>query len=190
MKKVNSKDIDYLLCYFNQEIEKKNNEKIISSSIFFCLVEDIYIQIPNSFMRAPEEYIQEKYFFQNHPQIVLKDRHGESNLLFQTMNSNCMDIVDALNLAQEAIRDSDSTVIVYDVERINDLNYAVAWFDCKYFAGRENVYSLTFIIDFEGKRIFGSFTCLFENYYIWKPIVLRMVRSVERMEEVNERVLD
>ena len=185
MKRVDYRDIDYLLCYMNQDTE----EKKVDLSVL-CKLDDFCIPMPRGFIKASDEYVKAKYFSKNRPQIVFKDENGESNLMLQSMKRDLVNESDDLKSAKRAIYFNDSTVRVYDEGKIIKENYTAVWFDYKNFVSNECIYNLLFIISAGRRSVFGAFNCMFENYDIWKPIVLKILKNVRIEVNNNEGILD
>ncbi len=186
MKRVEYKDIDYLLCYMMQKTE----EHKIDLSICFEIESNFCIPMPEGFIKASDEYVKAKYFSQNRPEIIFKDGDGESNLMFQNMKKRLENENNALESAKRTICDNDCTVRIYDEGRIIKDNYTSVWFDYKNFAANECIYNLLFIIKSGKRSVFGAFNCKFENYDTWKPVVLKMLKNVKVKEKNSEGILD
>lgn len=189
MKSVEYSDIDILLCMMNQGKEKREIEQEDFKK-FHGIGDNICFLIPAGFVEASDEYIRARYYSQNRPKRILKEKCGESNLMFQLVEKEPNDISMAMMLARRAIRGNDCTVTVYEEKTLVKSNYVCVWMDYKNFAGSECIYNLLFIIDIGEKRVFGAFNCLFEKYDLWKPIVLKILDSVMVEEKDNERISD
>ena len=58
-------------------------------------------------------------------------------------------------------------------------NDKVAWMDFKSFCLDNQLYCLIFLFYIEEQIVLGNFHCLFPQYNLWKPAILKSIGTVQ-----------
>ena len=96
------------------------------------------------------------------------------------------DMEDLREKLRHILMRSDRKTVFYEGGQTSG-NIPVFWFDYKSFAADERVYNLMFFFRAGEKLILGTFYCIFQDFDRWKPEVLRVLRTVRKESEDEER---
>lgn len=83
--------------------------------------------------------------------------------------------------------------VFYDTGIVQAEKIQVGWLDYKAFCATGNFYAMTFLFDLEGIDYIGNFHCSFAKYDIWKPVILKLLTTIQSeggKEEENESRAD
>ena len=69
--------------------------------------------------------------------------------------------------------------VFYDIGEVVAENTPVAWMDFKAYCLDGNLYSLLFMFQTQARSILGNFHCSFPIYDIWKPVVLKLLTTIQ-----------
>ena len=69
--------------------------------------------------------------------------------------------------------------VFYDMGEVYADMLPVAWMDFKSFCLNGSLYNLLFLFDFEERTVLGNFHCVFSEYDIWKPVVLKLLTTIQ-----------
>lgn len=191
VKKAESRDTDYRICYLKHEIKEQEERKNRAGYQKAEIAKNVFAFIPKAFIRSPEDYCNSKYLYEYRPKIVYSEMAANCDLLFQETENIPSDLLQAREIAAEAVKNCNKEAIFYGKGFIEAEKITAGWFEYKDFAESEPVYNMAFLADPGEKRIFGVFNCLFGSYDKWKPVFLDIIKSI-RMEEVtaDEGILD
>ena len=87
----------------------------------------------------------------------------------------------------QILKRADEKNVFYDQGNISG-NVPMVWFDYKSFAADERVYNMMFLILSDRKMMVGTFYCIFKDYDKWRPVILRMLETIQTEEEECERI--
>ena len=69
--------------------------------------------------------------------------------------------------------------VFYDTGEVMAENTPVAWMDFKAYCLDGNLYSLLFMFQTQAQTVLGNFHCSFTIYDIWKPLVLKLLTTIQ-----------
>ena len=69
--------------------------------------------------------------------------------------------------------------VFYDIGEVMAENTPVAWMDFKAYCLDGNLYSLLFMFQTQAQTVLGNFHCSFPIYDIWKPVVLKLLTTIQ-----------
>ena len=75
--------------------------------------------------------------------------------------------------------------VFYDIGEVVAENTPVAWMDFKAYCLDGNLYSLLFMFQTQARSILGNFHCSFPIYDIWKPVVLKLLTTIQAEKYIN-----
>lgn len=72
--------------------------------------------------------------------------------------------------------------VFYDMGKVTADGHTVAWMDFKAFCMDGSIYSLLFLFQAGNQMILGNFHCSFVQYDIWKPVILKLLTTIQIYE--------
>lgn len=149
------------------------------------------MKIPGGFEETGRKKASSVFFSKNRPEMILVNPHEHAGLTFQNaILENGMTVID-LEAEGERIRrilkQADGKNVFYDQGNVSGTIPAL-WFDYKSFAADERVYNMMFLILSDRKMMVGTFYCIFKDYDKWRPVILRMLETIQTEEEECERI--
>lgn len=137
--------------------------------------------IPQTFEDMPAELAEKRYSPEERPQVIRCLNNGEVTLALSYFDTCVEDSqVDKVsNAFQSLIAETYPANVFYDKVDESYEELALSWFDFKEYANLSEVYNLMFVTAVGGKTLLGIFTCAFEDAPEWKPLVRKMMQSVQ-----------
>ena len=189
MEQVKYDDFDFFL----NQMKKKFNEWTGNEH---KLIEDAFIEqdwgmgfsvrIPEEFEQADEESAAGIFWSEKRPPVILITPKREKGLTFQFLDNGIAEktLSDCRKIIKQLVEQLDERCVFYSMGEES----GSVWFDYKSFAKNKTVYNMIFLFQAGGRKILGTFYCIFEIYDKWKPIVLKMLETVKTKEETDERL--
>lgn len=189
MEQVTNDDFDFLLIQMKKKFNVKSGEEQNS-------MEDEYkewnfgmgfsVQTPGEFEQTDQETAAEIYWSEKRPKIILTTPEREKGLTFQFLNEEIAGKVlpECGKIVKQLIEQMDERCVFYSMGEES----GAVWFDYKSFAKNEAVYNLIFLFQTGKKKVLGTFFCVFEVYDKWKPMVLKILKTIKLKEETDERL--
>lgn len=189
MEQVTNNDFDFLLIHYKKKFDKKLKQKI-------NLTEEMWkeqdfgmgfsVQIPREFEQADKESASAVFWSERRPMIILTTLKREEGFTFQFLDDEIAEatLLDCRESLQQLIEKVDERCVFYNAGE----EAGAVWFDYKSFAKNEAVYNLVFLFQSDGRKVLGTFFCIFEAYDKWKPMVLKMLGTVNTKGKNDERL--
>lgn len=126
-----------------------------------------------------------KYRSKNRPQIIKADQDGDASFTFSIIPS--YEGKDELHMNLRRIRDDMKKVwkqnVFYDEGKIHADVGEVVWMDFRSYCLNGSLYNLMFLFEVKDEMVLGNFHCSFPKYDVWKPLVLKLLTTIQ----VDER---
>lgn len=189
MEQVTNDDFDFLLIHYKKKFNQKSEKKIKYTEEMWKEQDfgmGFSVQIPSEFEQADEESASAVFWSERRPKIILTTLKREEGFTFQFLNDEIAEetLLDCRNKIQQMIEKVDERCVFYNAGEEAE----AVWFDYKSFAKNEAVYNLVFLFQADGRKVLGTFFCIFEAYDKWRPMVLKMLGTVKTKGETNERL--
>lgn len=136
-----------------------------------------------------------RYRRNNRPQIIKAEVNGDAALTFSLVpiKGSGLDAMDSMEKLQK-IREDTKKIwkqnVFYDEGKVQAGQLEIAWMDLKAFCLNGSLYSLIFLFDIQEEIVLGNFHCGFRRYDVWKPIILKLLTTLQIQEENYERLSD
>lgn len=195
MEEINDNDIDKIFLQLQRELNKIKQDTQEradpSKKLKWFPSLGIAMDIPDGFFEADEEKTASVFFSKNRPELVLINPSAHSGLTFQTAilekKTYVLDLYHEREKMIQILKRADEKNVFYDQGNISG-NVPMVWFDYKSFASDERVYNMMFLILSDRKMMVGTFYCIFKDYDKWRPVILRMLETIQTEEEECERI--
>ena len=139
--------------------------------------------LPKELQEMDEEDKEIKYPNKNRPEIVLADRYEDATLTFSLLQRSGeykkKEPVQSLKEIKQEMRKQWKEQVFYDSGQIYGKGLEIAWIEYRGFCLNGNLYSLLFLLFLEEEMILGNFHCSFQNYDSWKPIILKLLETIQ-----------
>ncbi|AGX41826.1 hypothetical protein [Clostridium saccharobutylicum] len=185
--------IDEKILDFINEVEKREAKKDIckgpvkigeryyefEEKDFFD--EKLKIWIPNDFEEMSEEARKFKYPSENRPEIIKCNENG-SIAITLNITDNLLDeahVEEFKNLSKVIVKRMNPANVFFEdgVLEINNKN--IGYFDYKSSAIDDFLYNFMFFLEFEGKALMGTFSCIHNECKEWRDVVFQIIRNIK-----------
>ena len=195
MEEINDNDIDKIFLQLQKELEKIKQETEESADqskkLKWFSSLGIALEIPDGFFEVDKEKAASVYYSKNRPDLVFINPSAHSGLTFQTASLEkktfVLDLYHEREQMIQILKRADEKNVFYDQGNVTG-NVPMVWFDYKSFAADERVYNMMFLILSDRKMMVGTFYCIFKDYDKWRPVILRMLETIQTEEEECERI--
>ncbi len=123
------------------------------------------------------------YQNRNRPQIIKTDRDNGAAITFsmlpQTGGEEQRQVSEQMAVIRNDMKKIWKQNVFYDIGEVVAENTPVAWMDFKAYCLDGNLYSLLFMFQTQARSILGNFHCSFPIYDIWKPVVLKLLTTIQ-----------
>ncbi len=123
------------------------------------------------------------YQNRNRPQIIKADRESGAAITFsmfpQTGEEEQRQVSEQMAVIRNDMRKIWKQNVFYDIGEVVAENTPVAWMDFKAYCLDGNLYSLLFMFQTQAQTVLGNFHCSFPIYDIWKPLVLKLLTTIQ-----------
>lgn len=118
------------------------------------------------------------------PQIIKATANGNAVLTFGLMPKEEagleeMDVSDRLRKLRQDMKKRWEEDVYYGTGEVQAVGLKVPWMDLKSFCAKGNIYSFIFLFDINGDIVLGNFYCHFQHYAIWKPVIPKLLATLE-----------
>lgn len=123
-----------------------------------------------------------KYRGSTQPDIIMTDKNADATFTFSLAGQAAEG--EKPEQRMEGLRADMQKVwkqaVFYDTGVVMAGEIPVPWMDCKTFCLDGSLYCLLFLFEIQGQLILGNFHCSFSRYDRWKPIVLKVLETIEK----------
>ena len=123
------------------------------------------------------------YQNRNRPQIIKADRERGAaitcSMLPQTGGEEQRQVSEQMAVIRSDMKKIWKQNVFYDTGEVMAENTPVAWMDFKAYCLDGNLYSLLFMFQTQAQTVLGNFHCSFPIYDIWKPLVLKLLTTIQ-----------
>lgn len=135
-----------------------------------------------------------RYRSPNRPQIIKTDYGSGAAMTFSLIPMTDRLEGESLSEQMERTRSDIKKVwkqnVFYDQGEILADGDPVVWMDFRAFCLDGSLYTMLFMFQVEEQIALGNFHCSFPQYDTWKPAVLKLLATVQRGGNKNERISD
>lgn len=122
-----------------------------------------------------------KYRSLNRPQVIKSDSKGDVSFTFSIIPSDEREEIqlNRLKKIQDDMKKIWKQNVFYDMGEVTSDTFSIAWMDFKSFCLNGSLYSMLFLFDMEEETVLGNFHCVFSEYDVWKPVVLKLLTTIQ-----------
>jgi hypothetical protein len=141
------------------------------------------ILLPSIFSELSEEHAMIKYPSSNRPDIIFTTFDETVNLGFTAFagNSQIVDVLQTTHQVRESMMEAKDAGVVLAGSCTMLEEVKGSWFDFRTNAIDGAIYNMLLIMVVDNVALQASFNCLLKNAGEWKPVVLELWKSIERM---------
>jgi len=145
------------------------------------------VMLPETMTDMDEAEKNVIYRSSKRPQIIKTDREAGISMTFSLIPAD--DMSENISVQMDRLRGDMKKIwkqnVFYEKGEIQADGFPVAWMDYRTFCLDGSLYSLLFIFQSGEQMVLGNFHCSFPQYDIWKPVVLKLLATVQRTEQVG-----
>lgn len=149
------------------------------------------IMLPANLYDMKREHRYVKYRSLTYPEVVMTDENADATFTFSFAGQASEG--EEPEQRMEGLRADMQKVwkqaVFYDTGVVMAKDIPVPWMDCKTFCLDGSLYCLIFLIELQRQLVLGNFHCSFPQYDRWKPVVLRVLKTIEKKGGRNDEGL-
>ncbi|OOM82374.1 hypothetical protein CLPUN_02520 [Clostridium puniceum] len=191
-KRADEKILDFL-----NEVEKREAKKdICSGSVkignrYYEFEETEFfegklkIYIPKDFEDMPMEARKIKYPSGSRPEIIKSNEDGSIAITLNIIDSPLDEerVEELKNGMMNIIRKTNPANVFYEDGVLEVDSKNIGFFEFKSSAIDDFLYNIMFFLEFEGKTLMGTFSCLYKDYKDWRDIGFQVINTVKVIRE-------
>ncbi|MBW6410329.1 hypothetical protein [Clostridium weizhouense] len=189
--------VDEKILDFINEVEKREAKKDICNgpvkigeryyefeeSEFFD--EKLKIYIPKDFTDMSLEARKLKYPSESRPEIIKCNEKGNIcitlNIIDSPLNEeNVGKLKDGMKVI---IKKTNPANVFYEDGVLEVDSKNIGFFDFKSYAIDDSLYNIMFFLEFEGKTLMGTFSCLYSECQQWRECAFQVIKTIRIMKE-------
>lgn len=144
--------------------------------------------LPDNFVDMDDLKKKVRYRSQNRPQIIkTNEEEKDVSITFNLLPMECAlgeDCLQKLKNIQANMKRIWKQNVFYDIGELPAI--PIAWMDFRAYCLAGSLYSLIFLLELENEIVLGNFHCSFMRYDIWKPVVLKLLGTIQINYECNQ----
>ena len=144
------------------------------------------ILLPMVLTDMDSSLITVKYPNRNRPQIIKTDSDNDATITFSLLppqeTGESLDIVMYAKSLRSDMKKVWKQNVFYDTGKVIAEGHTVAWMDFKAFCMDGSIYGMLFLFQAGTQIILGNFHCSFVQYDIWKPVILKLLTTIQIYE--------
>ncbi len=148
------------------------------------------ILLPESMTDMGEMERMVKYRNRNKPLLIKTDEMGDATIIFHMLpkeEKGRMDIGKELEEIRGKMRRIWKQNVFYDTGKVLAGELQVAWMDFRTFCLDGSLYCLLFLFEAGELTVLGNFHCSFPKYDMWKPVILKLLTTIETDAETRRK---
>lgn len=127
-----------------------------------------------------------RYRRPNRPQIIKTDYKSGATMTFNLLPLTDKTEVKSLSEQLKKTRNDIMKVwkqnVFYDQGEISADGEPVVWMDYRAYCLDGSLYTILFMFQVEEQTVLGNFHCSFPQYDIWKPVIIKLLTTVQKGE--------
>lgn len=122
-----------------------------------------------------------KYRSKNRPKVIKTDQEGDASFTFSIipMNDDKVELQVMLRQIRNDMKKVWKQNVFYDEGEVNTDVGAVMWMDFRSYCLNGSLYNMIFLFEIEDEMVLGNFHCSFPKYDVWKPMVLKLLTTIQ-----------
>ena len=135
-------------------------------------------------------YRMVKYRNQNRPQVIKTDSNADATVTFSLLPmadvENAPDISTQIEKLYGDMKKVWKQYVFYDTGQVEAEGLSIGWMDFRSFCMDGSIYNLLFMFQAEEQIVLGNFHCSFPQYDIWKPVMLKLLATIQVNNHAKE----
>jgi len=191
-KRVDEKILDFI-----NEAEKRDAKKDICSgpvkigeryyefeeTEFFD--EKLKMYIPKDFQDMSIPARKFKYPSESRPEIIKCNEKGNTCITLKIINSpldeeSVRKLKDGMKVI---IKKTNPANVFYEDGVLEVDSKNIGFFEFKGYAIDDSLYNLMFFLEFEGKTLMGTFSCIYKECQEWRDVAFQVIKTVRVVKE-------
>ena len=147
--------------------------------------EKLKIYIPKDFEDMSLEARKLKYTSESMPNIIKCNEKGNICITLKVID-NPLDEKSVERLKdemKESLKNSNPTNVFYEDGVLEVDSKNIGFFEFKSYTIDEPLCNLMFFLEFEGKILMGTFSCLHAEYKEWRDIAFEVIKTIRVIKE-------
>lgn len=136
--------------------------------------------VPENFVEMPKEIAKRKFLNEDRPKIIISSNDFRVCIMFNIKELPSDSIESRLKNYRNFMKSLRPTNVFFSagICQISD-GVKIGCYDYRYTVIDNDVYNITFFMDFNDMELLGWFICPFESRNGWEPLARQMISSFE-----------
>ncbi|NFN93474.1 hypothetical protein FDB28_05060 [Clostridium botulinum] len=186
-KRVDEKILDFINSAEEKELRKditngsvKIGERYYEFDESEFFEEKVKIYIPKDFADMSLAARKLKYPSESRPEIIKCNEEGNICITLNVINSPLdEESVEKLKDGMKVIiRKTNPSNVFYEDGVLEVDSKNIGFFEFKSYAIDDSLYNIMFFLEFEGKTLMGTFSCLYKECQEWREIAFQVIKTI------------
>ena len=147
--------------------------------------EKLKMYIPKDFEDMSIPARKFKYPSENRPEIIKCNEKGNTCITLKIINSpldeeSVRKLKDGMKVI---IKKTNPANVFYEDGVLEVDSKNIGFFEFKGYAIDDSLYNLMFFLEFEGKTLMGTFSCIYKECQEWRDIAFQVINTVKVVKE-------
>ncbi|OOM11689.1 hypothetical protein [Clostridium saccharobutylicum] len=147
--------------------------------------EKLKIWIPNDFEEMSEAARKFKYPSENRPDIIKCNEKGNICITLKIIDSpldeeHVEKLKDGMKVV---IKKTNPANLFYEDGVLEVDSKNIGFFEFKSYALDDSLYNFMFFLEFEGKTLMGTFSCIHNECKEWRDVVFQIIKTIKVVKE-------
>jgi hypothetical protein len=146
-----------------------------------CFFEDkLKIYIPKDFQDMPMKARKLKYPSESRPDIIKCNEKGNTCVTLKIIDNplNEERVGKLKDQMKVIIKRTNPANVFYEDGVLEVYSKNIGFFEFKSYAIDDSLYNLMFFMEFEGKTLMGTFSCIHKESKEWREIAFQIIRNI------------
>ncbi|MGN2337620.1 hypothetical protein ACTFIN_05780 [Clostridium cagae] len=186
-ERVDEKILDFINAAEEKELRKditngsvKIGERYYEFDESEFFEEKVKIYIPKDFADMSLVARKLKYPSESRPEIIKCNEEGNICITLNVINSPLdEESVEKLKDGMKVIiRKTNPSNVFYEDGVLEVDSKNIGFFEFKSYAIDDSLYNIMFFLEFEGKTLMGTFSCLYKECQEWREIAFQVIKTI------------
>lgn len=150
--------------------------------------EKLKIYIPKDFEDMSIEARKIKYPSESRPEIIKCNEDGSTAITLNIIDSPLDEerVEELKDGMRNMIKKTNPANVFYEDGILEINSKKVGFFEFKGYGLDDSLYNLMFFLEFEGKTLMGTFSCIYGEYEEWRDIAFQILRNIKVIKQDQE----
>lgn len=149
----------------------------------FLLEEKFSMLLPEMWRNMEKWETAIRYRSLNGVYEIREAKNGDAVIIFQRITEQderkTVEVREQFDLLCCNMKELWKQNVYYDTGVVWTKELEIPWIEMKSFCLTGSVYCIIFLFKLDGEIVLGNFHCAFERYDVWKPVVIKLLETLQ-----------